>query len=302
MFQSVSVNTKNKKVLTLAIASAVASVLFSFMGAPFLRAFNASAKARLFWSVGGLLVTGLFLFQLTLGAIYVGAVWMTLGAYTELEKRGVSWKKTSIIALTAGLLFAGISFLFATKGMTSATLIDQAVQPLVTTLQKLNPDKKFESIELLIYMPGIFAAALICALAAGLVFEGQVFQMFRLKKEKLASGLKWLEFRLPDLFIWVSLFGFLFTIADFTAIAPSSVKLLGEIKTISINISVFSVAAFFLQGMSVFEFTSRFYRLGFTTKLLSYFLILIWLAPAVCLIGLIDYWADFRKMLRKKLK
>lgn len=292
--------SQNKKIWTLAFATAVVSVLFSFMGAPFLRALSAKAKPILFWGVGATIVAVLFLVQLTLGAVYVGAVWTTLGFYSELEKRGVSWKKTSLIALLSGALFGVLSYMFAVKGLLKLDLAEQLTAPILQTLKQINPDEQISIEQLIQYMPGALIATLLCSLAVGFIFESKIFQLFQFQREKTISGLKWLEFRLPDQFIWLSMFGFLFSLLKMDTLVSSLVA--EKIKIVAINISIFSVVAFFLQGIAVFEYVTRFYRVGTFNKSLTYVLIFVWLAPAIGFLGLIDFWADFRKMVRKSLK
>ncbi len=292
--------SQNKKIWTLAYATAVVSVLFSFMGAPFLRALSAKAKPILFWGVGATIVAVLFLVQLTLGAVYVGAVWTTLGFYSELEKRGVSWKKTSLIALLSGALFGVLSYMFAVKGLLKLDLAEQLTAPILQTLKQINPDEQISIEQLIQYMPGALIATLLCSLAVGFIFESKIFQLFQFQREKTISGLKWLEFRLPDQFIWLSMFGFLFSLLKIDTLVSSLVA--EKIKIVAINISIFSVVAFFLQGIAVFEYVTRFYRVGTFNKSLTYVLIFVWLAPAIGFMGLIDFWADFRKMVRKSLK
>jgi hypothetical protein len=292
--------SQNKKIWTLAFATAVVSVLFSFMGAPFLRALSAKAKPILFWGVGATMVAILFLVQLTLGAVYVGAVWTTLGFYSELEKRGVSWKKTSLIALLSGALFGILSYMFAVKGLLKLDLAEQLTAPILQTLKQINPDEQISMEQLIQYMPGALIATLLCSLAVGFIFESKIFQLFQFQREKTISGLKWLEFRLPDQFIWLSMFGFLFSLLKIDTLVSSLIA--EKIKIVAINISIFSVVAFFLQGIAVFEYVTRFYRVGTFNKSLTYVLIFVWLAPAIGFMGLIDFWADFRKMVRKSLK
>ncbi len=291
--------TQNKKIWTLAFATALVAVLFSFMGAPFLRALSAKAKPVLFWGVGATIVAILFLVQLTLGAIYVGAVWTTLGTYNELEKRGVSWRITSLIALLLGAFFAVSCYIAVAKSSLKINLAEQLTTPILQALTQINPDEKITLEQLIQYMPGALIATLICSLAVGFIFEAKIFQLFQFKREKIISSLKWLEFRLPDQFIWLALCGFLFCVLKTEMFL--NVTSAEKIKTIAINISIFSAVAFFLQGITVFEYLTRFYRVGLFNKSLTYLLIFIWLAPAVGFIGLIDYWADFRKMVRKNL-
>lgn len=282
----------NKKYFLLAAISAAMSVVFSIVGAPFIRVL-ATTKSKFFWVVGAVLVTALFFFKMHLIAIYVGSIWMTLGLYSELEKRGISWKKSGALSVFAGMLFGVISFLSITKWSTNHELFGQAIEPLMVSLKQMLPHENFETKAVMMFMPGLLASALVSALAASLVFEAQIFQVFQIKRERLASGLKWLEFRLPDFYIWLSLFSFLFTVVETPFPA---------IQAIAINFAVISIVTFFFQGISVFEFAARIFRFGRVTKLLLYLLIITWGLPVIAVLGFADYWADFRRHLRKKIK
>lgn len=283
----------NKKLILIALLSAVTSFFFSFMSAPFIRLF-AQTKAVAFWIVGVVLVAGLFVSKFDLVAIYVGAIWMTLGLYSRFELQGLNWKKSGILSVISGLCFAIIGFLFVTKGSVDHQLVKEMTEPIVSSFKQFMPEEKgLETKAILFVMPGILAATLLSALAVGLVFESQMFQAFNLKREKLASSLRWLEFRLPDQFIWISLFAFLFSIID----TPYAM-----IQTLAINISVFSLVAYFFQGIALVEYATRLYRFGRFSKVLLYMLIFTSVLPLVSFVGIIDYWVDFRRIMRKNIK
>ncbi|MFN3454692.1 MAG: DUF2232 domain-containing protein, partial [Pseudobdellovibrio sp.] len=231
-------------------------------------------------------------------AIYVGAIWMTLGLYSELEKRGIDWKRSGMLSVISGILFGVGSYLAVTKLSLSPDLAHQIVEPLMLSLKQIVPDQKFETQAIMMFMPGVLGSALVSSIAASFVFESQIFQVFNLKREKLASGLKWLEFRLPDMFIWLSLFAFLFSMVD-TSIRLFEINI---VQVIAINISIISVVAYFFQGISVIEFATRIFRVGRISKFMLYFLLITWALPLVTLLGLADYWVDFRRLLRKRIK
>ena len=97
--------TTNKKILALTLMTAIATVFFSFMGAPFLRVLSASSKRPVFWGLGIVMVGALIMAQAQLAAISIGSIWMTLGVYTEFEKRGVEWRKNILLSILAGFAF-----------------------------------------------------------------------------------------------------------------------------------------------------------------------------------------------------
>lgn len=282
----------NKKYFLLAAVSAAMSIIFSVMSAPFIRVL-AATKSKIFWLVGVVFVSSLFFLKMNLVAIYVGAIWMTLGLYSELEKKGITWKKSGALSVFAGVAFGAISFLAITKWSVDHELFKQVIDPLMVSLKQVLPDENFETKAVMMFMPGLLASALISALAVSLVFEAQIFQAFQIKRERLASGLKWLEFRLPDMFIWVSLFSFLFSVVE----TPFHF-----LQVIAINLAVVSIVSFFFQGISVFEFAMRIFRVGRITKLLLYLLIITWALPVITVLGFADYWVDFRRHMRKKVK
>ncbi len=295
---STSNSTENKKVLILAITSVIASILFSFLGAPFLRALAVSTRSLVFWSTGTVLVATLFLFgiydqNISQAAVYVGAIWMTLGSYSELEKRGVIWKQAGPASLLAGVLFASLGYFLISKNQTNSQMLNQIVEPLLQGINKAFPENPIEASVLVGYLPGIFIASLFGSLAFGFLLESKVVRLFQIQKFKVASSLKGLEFRLPDLFIWTSLFSLLFSAVNFN-IKP--------LQTVSINILIISAVAYLFQGLVVVEFLMRFLRLGTFSRVFTYGLILFQLAPFVVFVGLIDYWADFRKRVRRKAK
>ncbi|AGH94251.1 DUF2232 domain-containing protein [Pseudobdellovibrio exovorus] len=295
---SLPTNPKNKKLIVLALISATASVLFSFMGSPFLRAFAASAKSYVFWLTGLVLIglmfaTGSQNYKVSETAVYVGAIWMTLGSYSELEKRGIKWKFAMPTSLVLGLLFALAGYFLVLKNLSADHSLIELVAPLHEALTKAFPSISLEQSDLISYLPGIFLASLAGSLGLGFVFEANVFRMFRLKRERIASSLRWLEFRLPDFAVWLTLFAILFTVENF-GFKP--------LQTVGINWLVVASVGLFFQGLTVIEFMIRFYRLGLFTRTAIYLLIVLQLAPFVVLVGLVDYWADFRKLVRKKLK
>lgn len=287
-------NNSFNKTVSLAAVTAAALLMFSFFGAPFVRVLATTVRSSIYWCVGCFLVATLFVFNLSIGSIYVGAVWMTLGFYSELEKRGTSWKKTGLLALLAGLLFAVVCVIAITKGsVIGSDLVKNFMLPLQEAMKQVMPAEEFLKFDITQYLLGIFTAILASAIALSFIFEAKVFSLFNLRREKISSSMKWIEFRVPDLFIWFALFGFLFSIVDLK---------IPHLKVVATNFSIFSIVVFFFQGISVIEFMTRIYRTGFFTKIAVYMLVLGWLGPAVSVVGLLDYWVNFRKMVRKKIK
>lgn len=286
------VETNKKNLWALVAASAATSILFSFLSAPFLRALAVSARSKIFWTTGVVLIALLFVLNWSLAAIYVGAIWMTLGSYSEFERRGLNWRLSGLVSLSLGLLFAMICY-FITVKTSQTELLSEVIQPFEAAIKKSFPESTLETNTLVKYVPGVLLSSLLIAMAMGFILEPQIVKLFQLRHTKVASGLRWLEFRLPDVFVWMALFSAFFAMENFGS---------ALLKTISVNLVIFSAVAFFIQGLTVAEFSFRVFRFGPISKTIMYILIFLQLAPGVAFVGVIDYWIDFRKRMRKKIK
>jgi hypothetical protein len=287
----------NKSLIGLAVVSAITSVLFSFAGAPFLRALFISTRSVVFWTtaimlVGALFVLGLTNYKVSETAVYVGAIWMTLGIYSELEKRGVNWKSSSLISVSAGFLFTLAGYFLILKNLTTENVLSQMVEPLRNSITKAFPEAKTEDLILESIIPGIISAGLFASLAFSWAFEASAIRMFGLKAERVASRIRWLDFRMPDISIWTTL----------TCLLVFSTVQNEIAKMIAVNVLIVALIAFLFQGFTVVEFVMRYYRFGLFSRTLIYLLIVLQLGPVLVLLGFADYWADFRKLIRKKQK
>ena len=287
---------KNKNLLLLALVSVVASVMFSFLGAPLLRAFSVTTKSVVFWATAVLLIAALLVagntdFKISQTAIYVGAIWMTLGSYNELEKRGVNWRMTGLFAVLTGTLFALAGYFLVLKDLGSIEAVKEMLEPLIAAFAKSAPNASITADDLVSLLPGIFMGSLVGALALGLMLESKAAKIFGVKRERVASSLRWLEFRAPDAMIWTTLI---------TALIAATSQTIWQ--TLSLNILFVTLTVFFFQGLAVVEFSMRYYRLGFFTRAMTYLLIILQLAPILVFVGFVDYWVDFRRFIRRKSK
>ncbi|MGZ3691216.1 MAG: DUF2232 domain-containing protein [Pseudobdellovibrio sp.] len=291
--------TKNKNVVLLAMTSVVMSVLFSFLSAPLLRALYASVKARNFWLIGTALTAALFVagstnYQISETAVYVGATWMTLGIYSELEKRGVNWKSSGFFSICTGLLFALAGYFLILKNQTTDDIVGKLVEPMKQAINQAYPTLEPSELNFDNLILGFLAASLLSAIFFGLVFESRVTRLFNIRRERVVSGLRWLEFKLPDVAIWALLLSTFVYVQNWFH-EPIS-------NTISKNLALALVPAFFFQGIAVTEFMLRITRSGPFTRSILYLLIVLQLSPLIVLLGFVDYWADFRTLMRKKAK
>ncbi|MBX3041181.1 MAG: DUF2232 domain-containing protein [Bdellovibrionaceae bacterium] len=289
-----------KKTATLPqwlIQTAVAVVLTAltgFLGSPFLRVMRQSQGPLRYWITGIILVLSFWFLGASALAVFLGSVWMTLGAYSEFEAKGFGWRTSGLISLILGTITGATGALSALRraGIMNWDQFVNLIRDLVTgLLQQLNPGAKPDAALLAQQTPSVLIIFLVLALGTGLIFERRLFKWFNLPRERVASHLKLLEFRLPDWMIWIALSGFALTVVDVGA---------KELAIFGANVVNVTAVLYFFQGLAVLEVILNVLKVSYLMRVLVYFLLVGQMFFLLSLVGLIDYWVDFRRRIRKK--
>jgi hypothetical protein len=284
-----------QKFITISSLSILLSLLTVFAGGPFLRVLRKTYGPMTYWFLG-LLVTGvMWLLNLQPHAILLGSVWMTLGAYNEMEHGGFGWWISGILSVFLGTVFTGLGIYgaFRMSGINTYAEIQKLTEEFITQVQNMNPAIKFDPEAILQLVPSVIVSMLIATLALGLIFERRVFSWLNLPREKIASQLKLLEYRVPEAYIWVAMTAFLLTMVSFGGKA---------IAILAMNIVNVSFVLYFFQGVAVIEVFLNSMKASTFTRVLTHVILVGNLLPLVSIVGLIDYWIDFRgRILRMKI-
>lgn len=271
--------------LSLSLLGFLLTSLTVFLGAPVLRVLWSRSGSALYW-LSGLVFSPLF-YQYD--GYLAGSVWVLIGLYSELESKGVRWIWNGFLSLIAGfILFAGGSYFELQKqGITNYS---QFAENTKSQLEKAAPGglPPQESIEAVIHnLPAIAFVSLILVLAFGLSFERTVYRIFRVPRERFVGQIRFLEFKMPDVFVWVAMFSFLGSFQEWSG------------KIISSNIVIVCGFLFLLQGVAILETFFNVIRASWFVRGLGYFLFVFQLFVALAFIGFIDFWIDFRDRFRK---
>ncbi|MBK9324694.1 MAG: DUF2232 domain-containing protein [Bdellovibrionaceae bacterium] len=281
-----------QKLVTIFSISVALSLLTVVFGAPLMRVLRMTYGAIAYWLLGLLVTIGFWLIDMPAPSVFVGSVWMTLGAYMELERRGLRWAAAAPLGVSAGVLFfvgtAALSLMNA--GVYNLAGAEVLVKQFVDKLYKVNPSMQIEASLLVQLIPSAVVTVLIVALGVGLIFERRAFSWLKLPRENVASQLNLLEFRLPDFIIWVAMTAFLLTMENFNVKA---------LEILGLNIVNVVTALYFFQGLAIMEVGFRTFRASALLRAAVYIILVGQLFPVVSAIGLIDYWVDFRKRFRK---
>ena len=256
-----------QKFITISSLSILLSMLTVIFGAPLLRVLRKTYGPWAFWILG-LFVTGAaWLLNAQPLALFIGSVWMTLGAYNEMEQKGFGWWLSGILSvlLGTGAACASIFGAFKVNGINTYAEVQKLVEQFTDKVQQMNPNVKLDSSILMQQTPSAIVILLILALGVGLIFERRVFSWLNLPHEKIASQLKLLEYRLPDYFIWVAMIAFLLTMVSFGGKA---------IAILAVNVVNVALVLYFFQGLAVLEVFLRSVRAGVFTRVLAYIILI----------------------------
>lgn len=281
-----------QKFITISSLSILLSMLTVIFGAPLLRVLRQAYGPLAFWILG-LFATGVaWLLNAQPLALFLGSIWMTLGAYMELEQRGIGWWISGLLSVSVGSMATGLGIFGAFKknGINTYAEVQKLAEQFSQQVQNMNPAVKLDPAILVQQIPSAVVIVLILALGVGLIFERRVFSWLNLPREKTASQLKLLEYRVPDYVIWIAMIAFLLTMVSFGGKATA---------VLAVNIVNVCIVLYFFQGLAVLEVFLNSMKAGVFTRVLTYIILVGQMLLVLSIVGLIDYWVDFRGRIRK---
>ena len=284
-----------QKFITISSLSILLSMLTVVLGAPLLRVLRKSYGPVAYWVTGFVVTGAAWLLNAQPLALFLGSVWMTLGAFTELEQKGYGWWFSGLLGLAAGSVVsaAGVWAALKMNGINTYAEIVKLMETFTSKVAEMNPAAKLDPEILVQQLPSAIVIILLFALGVGLIYERRVFSWLNLPREKMASQLKLLEYRVPDYVIWVAMTAFLLTMVSFGGKA---------IAILAVNIVNVLIVLYFFQGLAVLEVFLNSMRAGVFTRVLTYIILVGQLLLVLSAVGLVDYWIDFRRRIRKLTK
>ncbi len=279
--------------LTLSVLLAVIlSSMTVVLGAAPLRTLSFSLGWKKFCLMTGMIVTLMMLLDMwPMATVFLALASLSI-IFCEQERKGRDFFISGFVAVMVGLLMGGVLQLIF-HGFSWQSFIDVAseqVGQFVLQIKQINPKVQIESEVVLEQLPSIFVVVLIFALGLSLVLEGRLLKWLGKQREGVSHPSP-LEFKMPDLFIWVLMVVFLLSFKNFEMKA---------VEIVSINILNILVALFFWQGVAIIATFFAVKRIGVLWQYLAYFFIVTQFFVGVTLVGVVDFWLEFRKKLQIK--
>lgn len=280
------------KFFALAGLGFVTTVMTVCFGTSFLRVLHKGFKPAWYW-ITGLVFVGLFIWiNAVLFAAIVGSVWLLVGSYGEFEKQGFGWKKSGILSLSlsAIVMAGGLILALRNVDINSWDLYVRFLNEQLDKFRAINPALKFDALLIAEQSPSVLMSLLVLGLAKALIFEKATARYFKVPVDRIASELKLLEFRLPDSFIWIFLLSFLFSMVSFGV---------SWLPVVGFNVVNVGAILFFFQGLAALEVFFMVMKTGFVLRFLTYIILVGYMFVVLSVVGLIDYWVDFRARMRR---
>jgi hypothetical protein len=209
-----------------------------------------------------------------------------VGLYAELEASGLKMEAAALgsLAGASGFAIANILALRRVSGFDLSGFVERAVTEFVARLHSMEPSLKVDASALVPQVPSALLIFLMFSIWVALIFDR------RLKlQQETSQDLS--QFSVPDSFIWLFLLSIVASFFDFNS--PLA-KMIGE--------NVFNVMLFvyFLQGLAVVGTFFKAFRVGLVWRVFGYFIFISQLFLIVSVLGLVDFWIDFRRRILKK--
>lgn len=268
------------------------SAFTAILSAAPLRVFRLTVGNGFYWSVMAAVLSSLVLLGWVPLAVVLGAQTLLIGVYSELEERDFTLRQTTTLTVfLTGLVLSSVFYTWAVvTGKDWLQKVTSGVELILARAAdlKLNFVSHIQASDIVFQIPSGVIVFLIISLAVSLMLEKLFLRWAGVKSirtERLS------DYNAPDAFIWLFIFSLL------GAFAEHHVR---WIEVVSINILNVMATAYFFQGLAVLFKYFESFKVGFFWRALWVLLVVVQLPILMGLLGVVDYWANFRRVIVKR--
>jgi len=263
------------------------------LGAPSLKVLRRRLGRTKFWAFNMLISVGLFAAQAKMLAVAYFSLVVLMGVLEEFEEMGFSLVVGGFFTLLINSLISAGAFALwvSATGPNWSQAILSWLETALKPLTEMNPHFQVNMSDLMMQLPSIAVILWLIAMYVAILLETRLLtaDMAPETAKSLRPQLSLL--RLPDAVVWVFIASLLGT---FGGLAPHT------IEALSVNVMNVCVLLFFFQGIAVVAKAFEAIRLGTFWQVVGMVIAVVQLFLFVSLLGLLDYWLDFRARLSKR--
>lgn len=280
------------RVPLLLLWSVLLSAFTVILGATPLRVLRLIVGSNYYWLLSVVGFYGLYALGWYPIAAIFGLQVLLVGTFSEFEERGSPLRQAAGFAVSLTALFSLSCFYiwtaFVGKGWLNQIL--NVITGVITQITAIRADLvgSLKAQDILTQIPSIAVILMILSIALALVLEKSLSRWAGIKvlrREKLS------DFYAQDFLVWVFILSLLGTFSS------SGVR---QIELISINALNICVAVYFLQGTAILGKYFTVFKLNLFWRITWIFVMVLQLPLLLSVVGLVDYWADFRRGFIKK--
>ncbi len=248
-----------------------------------------------YWGLATAISTSLFALNAKPLAIAFFSLAVLMGVFSELEELHLSFTLSAFFTLLLNALIgAGAIALWVSRiGPKWTSMVQGTMESLLEPLAKINANIQINYSDLMVQLPSIVLILWMGAIYVAVLLEGRLTSMEPGKVEPAhpSMRLQLTQLRMPDPVVW------LFILSLLGAFGGFEVR---GLAAVSANVMNVSVVLFFFQGIAVVARAFERLRMGSFWQFIFMVLIVVHLFLFVSLVGLMDYWLDFRARLDKR--
>lgn len=263
-----------------------------FLAAGPLRGLRLSSAFWVFWPVALMMTAAMWFGGFPYVACGFAAVVLVVGLYTEIEGWGLGRGAASIGSLSALVAAVGMGFGAWCRSMkiAPATWLTQWVEPMITKMKEVYPTLEVEPEIIVSQIPSVLVILGLVVLAIAVLSEKTWLRALGARSE-LFERESWTNFKLWDVSIYVLMLALL------AALTRHGIKPVSIGGTNVLNVMVI---LYFFRGMAVIFKAFDVFAVGPIWRMLIGFILTFQLAIVVAVLGVADYWLDFRDRLTRR--
>lgn len=222
-----------------------------------------------------------------LGLAFLSLV-LLIGIFSEIEEMGMGAMASGFFTLLINTMLGAGAFAFWVyyTGPKWSQQLQDLLQLMLKPLVEINPKLQISYYDLMLQLPSVVLILWMVSIYLAVWLESRLAS-----NDSPTMRDELTRVSMPDPVVW------LFIIALLGAFGGHG---LGALEAISVNVLNVCFVLFFFQGIAVVAKFFESVRMGLFWQFMFMALIIVHLFLLVSLLGLIDYWVDFRSRIEKR--